>query len=182
MPGEKKELKIEVKKEFARLVASGIEPPEAYRIANKKPGLSDRVAKNGALRFMKSDVVREKQEEVERKADHSAVMTRQRRLEILTAEIEAAHADDRPQAKKNLVACMAELNRMEGDYKPAQLEVKADIVSQFVREQTDKATAEPLVRRSGVASGALDVLETSGALPGSDGASHAPLDGLSITC
>lgn len=178
MPGDKREYKADARKEFARLVSAGVELPEAYRRANNKPKLSDKAAKVGAYRMLKSDIVREKQAEIERATDKGAVMTRQRRLEILTAEIEAAHADDRPQAKKNLVACMAELNRMEGDYKPAQVEVKADIVSQFVREQTDKATAEPLVRRSGAAANALEVLETSGALPGADGASHAPLDVL----
>lgn len=150
MPGEKKENKADAKKEFARLVAAGVELPDAYRRANNKPKLSDKAAKVGAYRMLKSDIVREKQAEIEAATDKSAVMTRQRRLEILTAEIEAAHADDRPLAKKTLVACMAELNRMEGDYKPAQVEVKADIVSQFVVEQMEAAEREPLVRRAGL--------------------------------
>lgn len=145
----KREQKRAQREHFARLVAQGTEPAEAYKIANHKPNASRRAALQGSEKWMKEKNARMKLEELTAAADRSAIMTREERMRELTRRIEALRASDDPRSIKAAVACIAELNRMDGSYAPAQVEVRHDAVAEFAALQMQQASAEPLVRSAG---------------------------------
>lgn len=132
------------KREFARLCATGTSPQDAYRQAYKKPKLSDKAAKLAAWRLKKDAVVCEAIESIESQVDDAAVLKRQAVLELLSRNIVALDAAGNT---KMMVACVAELNKMMAYYAPAKVEVKSDIVHDFVSAQLERAGSEPLVRR-----------------------------------
>lgn len=132
---------------FARLISEGVRKADAYRRAFGRPDVSEDAAKMGASRMLRDDIVCEKLEELEGQLDRDSVLTKQKRMKILTAEILTAHADERPAAKRIMLACIAELNKMDGAYTPARVELQGDVVRDFVLAQMDMASEEPLVRK-----------------------------------
>lgn len=147
-----KKVSNEAKKcEFARLIVSGANPHDAYRQAygrTDKKKLKEISAKSAAYRLLKDDFVCAEIDRLKAAADTRAVMTRQEVLERLSRKIATL---DESGDTKNMVACVAELNRMMGNYEPARVEVKNDIVHDFVRDQISRASSEPIVKpRAGV--------------------------------
>lgn len=132
------------KDEFARLVFGGMSKAEAYRKAYCKPDMSPDAARRAANRLSHDDYVCEKLQELEANADFSAVLSKHARMVMLS---EMAEKCSESNDVRGMVACIAELNKMDGAYEPAKLEVQGDIVRDFVRAQIEKASAEPLVKR-----------------------------------
>lgn len=140
---ERKVVNRDEKLKYARLRAVGVRPPEAYKKAFNKPDAKPNTAARAARRIENDSLVREKMSKYEEEADKEAVMSRQERMERLSRKIKAL--DDAGDAK-NMIACIAELNKMDGAYSPSRVEVKSDLVETFVKSQIDRAAAEPLVK------------------------------------
>lgn len=142
-----KMISLEAKKcEFARLIVSGSNPQDAYRQAFgklDKQKLKDTSARSSASRMLRDAFTCAEIERLKAAADTRAVMTRQELLERLSRKIIKL---DESGDTKNMVACAAELNKMMGNYEPARVEVKNDIVHDFVRDQISRASSEPIVK------------------------------------
>lgn len=134
-------------KEFARLILEGWTNKDAYKKAYKRPDMTDTAAIKAASRLSKNEDFISEVKRLEKKMDKRAVMTRQARMEWLSAQVIAAQAgDSEPPVVANAIRCIAELNKMDGAYEPAKVEVQGDIVKDFVRGQIERASKEPLVK------------------------------------
>lgn len=106
--------------EFARLLAAGCGQSEAYRKAFHCDGQSAAAVRSCAWRLAKNADVLEFVAQLRRKADRSALLDRQRRMELLSsAALGCSEAGD----VANLVRCVAELNKMDGAYEPLKQEL-----------------------------------------------------------
>lgn len=111
-------------REFARLLVTGVAQAEAYRKAfgaNKK---SEAAIRSCASRLAKNANVVQFCDILRHDCDVSAIASRQERMEWLTARMRecAAGGDIR-----GGVACIAELNKMDGAYEPEKLEVSGSL-------------------------------------------------------
>ena len=134
----------EKQEEYARLVSAGLSRADAYKQAYNRPDLSNDQASKNAWRLEKKREVVEKKKKLAAVADVRAVIARERRMELLSARAEECYSEGKT---KDMVQCIAELNKMDGAYEPAKVEVQGDIVRDFVRAQIEKASAEPLVKK-----------------------------------
>ena len=130
--------------EFVRLVASGATRAEAYKKAYNRPELDNKDASKLAYKLAKKYEIREKLANITQQAEKEAVMSRAARMQFLT---DMARASCENGKVRDAVACVAELNKMDGAYEPAKVEVQGDIVRDFVRAQIALASKEPLVRK-----------------------------------
>lgn len=128
---------------FARHVFEGMNKAEAYRVAFNRPDMSSAAARRAANRLTHDDYVQARLRELAAQLDLSVVLSKQERMEMLS---EAARKCSRAEDVRGLVACVAELNKMDGAYAPAKMEVAGDVVKDFVRAQIERASAEPLVK------------------------------------
>lgn len=116
----------EQQKEFCRLVARGQSGRQAYAAAF---GCNEASAASSASRMLKRDNIRKEissltaaARELSRQRDARAVLTREQRMEMLSQSAqECRDAGD----MKYMVACLAELNRMDGAYEPEKVAVAA---------------------------------------------------------
>lgn len=109
--------------EFARLVATGMAQTEAYRQVYGA-GKSAHAAAANSSRLMSNDKVRRKIDELRGRADESAVLSRQQRLEMLSAlASSAAQRDDVSAACKAIDI----LNRMDGAYAPEEKKLSGSL-------------------------------------------------------
>lgn len=110
-------------KEFTRLVVSGVKPPEAYRQAYGHPDMGDRDAGKHAARLMANDGVCKKMMAMDERMDMKAVAGKQRRMEVLSAMMEGCYKEG---DVRGAVACIGELNKMDGAYAPERVEAKVE--------------------------------------------------------
>lgn len=116
----------EQQKEFCRLVAKGQSGRQAYAAAF---GCNEASAASSASRMLKRDNIKNEisrltaaARELSRQRDARAVLTREQRMEMLSQSAqECRDAGD----MKYMVACLAELNKMDGAYEPEKVQVAA---------------------------------------------------------
>lgn len=130
----------ERQKEFARLLAQGVKKAKAYRKVFDCQSLSASSVNSAACRLSKNVNVLNFIAQLDEPRDESARMGRTERMAML-AEMaaEARSAGD----VRAAVACIAELNKMEGAY---AAEAAAAARDDAFREAILRGTAEPLVR------------------------------------
>lgn len=137
----------ERKDEFARLVFGGMSKAEAYRRAFLKPDMGADAARKAGNRLSHDGYVLGRLQELNARMNADAVMSKQARMEWLSEQVRAVKAgESEPQVVANAIRCIAELNKMDGAYEPAKVEVQGDIVKEFVRGQIERASREPLVK------------------------------------
>lgn len=107
-------------REFARLVVVGCNKSEAYRRAYNKPKCSAAAASKAADRLSKHEGILAFMDELRAERDASAVLSRQERMERLSRMALDAQEVGAVQAA---VACIKELNKMDGAYEPEKVEV-----------------------------------------------------------
>lgn len=108
---------------FARLVATGMAQTEAYRQVYGA-GKSAHAAEANASRLMSNDKVRRKIDELRWRADESAVLSRQQRLEMLSALASSAAQRDDVSAVCKAIDI---LNRMDGAYAPEEKKLSGSL-------------------------------------------------------
>ena len=106
--------------EFARLVVMGCNKSEAYRRAYNKPKCSAAAASKAADRLSKNEGILAFIGQLREERDASAVLSRQERMERLSRMALDAQEVGAVQAA---VACIKELNKMDGAYEPEKVEV-----------------------------------------------------------
>lgn len=106
--------------EFARLVVMGCNKSEAYRRAYNKPKCSAAAASKAADRLSKNEGILAFMGKLREERDASAVLSRQERMERLSRMALDAQEVGAVQAA---VACIKELNKMDGAYEPEKVEV-----------------------------------------------------------
>lgn len=109
--------------EFARLVATGMAQTEAYRQVYGA-GKSAHAAAANSSRLMSNDKVRRKIDELRGRADESAVLSRQQRLEMLSALASSAAQRDDVSAVCKAIDI---LNRMDGAYAPEEKKLSGSL-------------------------------------------------------
>lgn len=109
--------------EFARLVAGGMAQTEAYRQVYGA-GKSAHAAAANSSRLMSNDKVRRKIDELRGRADESAVLSRQQRLEMLSALASSAAQRDDVSAVCKAIDI---LNRMDGAYAPEEKKLSGSL-------------------------------------------------------
>lgn len=114
-------------KEFARLVASGVKPVEAYKSAYNRPDIDNISASKHASRLMKKDEIAARIAKVDEVMDRAAMMGKQERMEWLSEQVRAVKPGlSEPQEVANAIRCVAELNKMDGAYEPERVEAKVE--------------------------------------------------------
>ena len=108
---------------FARLVATGMAQTEAYRQVYGA-GKSAHAAAANSSRLMSNDKVRRKIDELRGRADESAVLSRQQRLEMLSALASSAAQRDDVSAVCKAIDI---LNRMDGAYAPEEKQLSGSL-------------------------------------------------------
>ena len=131
------------KDEFARLVFGGMSKAKAYRLAFGKPDMSVEASRKAGNRLSHDGYVLEKIKSLSEHADMDAIISKHERMVILSRKIREC---DESGDTNGLIKCIELLNRMDGAYAPAKVEVSGDIVKDFVRAQIERASEEPLVR------------------------------------
>lgn len=109
--------------EFARLVATGMAQTEAYRQVYGA-GKSAHAAAANSSRLMSNDKVRRKIDDLRGRADESAVLSRQQRLEMLSALASSAAQRDDVSAVCKAIDI---LNRMDGAYAPEEKKLSGSL-------------------------------------------------------
>lgn len=106
---------------FARLLFEGKTQSEAYRTAFACDGKSELTVAAAACRLARNVKVAQLLEEWRREASSKAVMSRQRRMEWLSARVEgwSEGEDVRPPLE-----CLKELNKMEGAYETPKVAIE----------------------------------------------------------
>lgn len=109
---------------FARLIAAGEARADAYRQAFGRPELDSVNASKYASKLLKSEEMREKIARLEREQSRKGVMSKEMRMVKLSAQADicATNGDVR-----GLVACIQELNRMDGAYEPEKVEMSGQM-------------------------------------------------------
>lgn len=130
----------ERQKEFARLLAQGEGKSQAYRKAFDCKGRSDASVASAACRLAKNGKVLRFLAELSKVRDEEARMGREQRLSMLA---ELARAAKDAGDVRAAVACIAELNKMDGAYAS---EAAAAARDEAFREAILRGAAEPLVR------------------------------------
>lgn len=152
---------IKERDEFVRLVYGGMSKKDAYRKAFNRPDMSDAAASKAASRVSKKCEFKEKVSKLDREvnavAESRAIGTRVQRLQALWQIVEECLQPKEVYKDGEVVGyekdyrvaikAMAEINKMEGSYEPARVEVKNDIALDFVQDVMSRAAAEPLVGR-----------------------------------
>lgn len=110
-------------KEYARLVLSGLSRAEAYKKAYNKPDLSNEQASKNAWKLEKKGEILEKREKLEVELDRRAVAGKQRRMEVLSSMMEGCYKEG---DVRGAVACIGELNKMDGAYAPERVEAAVE--------------------------------------------------------
>lgn len=103
----------ERQKEFARLLAKGVAQGKAYRKAFDCKGKSDSAVNSMACRLAKNVNVLQFVASLSRQRDDAAIASRQERMEWLSARMRECGESG---AVRDGVACIAELNKMDGAY------------------------------------------------------------------
>lgn len=109
--------------EFARLVAGGMAQSEAYRQVYGAGRCAHAAAANSS-RLMRNDKVLRKIDELRGRADESAVLSRQQRLEMLSALASSAAQRDDVSAVCKAIDI---LNRMDGAYAPEEKKLSGSL-------------------------------------------------------
>lgn len=130
----------ERQKEFARLLAQGMNKTEAYRKSFDCNGKSETAIASAACRLAKNVKVLQFLAELTAPKDETARMGRAERMEMLTAMAKAARESGDVRAA---VSCIAEMNKMDGAY---AAEAAAAAKDDAFREAILRGAAEPLVR------------------------------------
>lgn len=130
-------------REFARLMVQGMSKADAYRKAFKKNDLSAAAATKAGQRLSKNGAICAYMDSLRVKADAKAVLTREQRMEMLSRSAqECQEAGD----MKYMVACLAELNRMDGAYKAVEQKVEVvDGSFGHVMDLVAKGAAQPKI-------------------------------------
>ena len=134
-------------REFCRLVVSGMSHRRAYM---QVFGCKVDVASACATKLVKRAYIaeelsrlREKARDRERKRDDKAIGDRESRMQMLWR---MAQSSEESGNVNDAVRCLAEMNRMDGAYEPARVELgSVEEVRRAVLEQTG---LEPMVRDS----------------------------------
>lgn len=103
----------ERQKEFARLLAQGVAQGKAYRQAFNCEGKSSAAVRSDACRLAKNADVLRHVATLSRQKDDAAIASRQERMEWLSARMRECGESG---AVREGVACIAELNKMDGAY------------------------------------------------------------------
>ena len=103
----------ERQKEFARLLAKGVAQGKAYRQAFNCEGKSSAAVRSDACRLAKNADVLQFVATLSRQKDDAAIASRQERMEWLSARMRECGESG---AVREGVACIAELNKMDGAY------------------------------------------------------------------
>ena len=114
-------------KEFARLVAGGERPMNAYKMAYNRADVDNVTASKHASRLMKKDEVVKRIEKADAQLDRRAVMSKQARMEWLSELVRGTKVGDEcPANVANGIRAIAELNKMDGAYEPEKVEAKVE--------------------------------------------------------
>ncbi len=130
-------------REFARLLATGMKQASAYRQAFDCEGMPPSTVASNASRLAKNADIQQYLANLRREADTPAILDRQQRMVILSQmTLKAMDAGNVREA----VACIAELNRMDGAYAPEKVQVSGAMGIGAVVAALQAGEAEPLVR------------------------------------
>ena len=126
----------ERQREFARLIVSGERQTAAYRKAFDCKGKSEAAVRSDASRLARNANVVKLIKMLQAQADSAAVMTRERRMALLSNQAEKA-------AKKGnwagLIRIVDMLNKMDGTYETKKME--AELEKTAKEEERKKAAA-----------------------------------------
>ncbi len=133
----------EEQREFARLLATGMKQSAAYRQAFDCEGMPPRIVAANARRLAKNADIQRYLASLRREADAPATIDRRQRMMVLSQmTLQAQEAGNVREA----VACIAELNRMDGAYEPEKVEVSGNLGVAHIVAALQAGEAEPLVR------------------------------------
>ncbi len=106
--------------EMVRLVFSGMNATDAYRKTHPLCK-TDKSARSSSSEIMRSKLAQDLMKKLRKEAEKNAIITRNKRMEILSQQIEqAAEEKDR----SGLVKVIDTLNKMDGAYEPEKLQVE----------------------------------------------------------
>ncbi len=119
--------------EWCRLVVSGMSKGDAYRKAFNKSGASAAAVSKAANRLSNNEGILSYLSKLRGEADVAAVLSREERMRMLSSSATLCHEAGEV---RDMVTCIAELNKMDGAYEPekVQVEVQALTVSAVLAE------------------------------------------------
>ena len=112
--------------EWCRLVVGGMSKGDAYRKAFKKSGMSAAAVSKAANRLSNNDGILSYLAELRGQADRRAILSREERMRMLSSSASLCHEAGEV---RDMVTCIAELNKMDGAYEPEKVEMKVEALS-----------------------------------------------------
>lgn len=112
--------------EWCRLVVSGMSKGDAYRKAFNKSGASAAAVSKAANRLSNNEGILSYLSKLRGEADARAVLSREERMRMLSSSATLCHEAGEV---RDMVTCIAELNKMDGAYEPEKVEMKVEAMS-----------------------------------------------------
>lgn len=112
--------------EWCRLVVSGMSKGDAYRKAFNKSEASAAAVSKAANRLSNNEGILSYLSELRGQADRRAVLSREERMRMLSSSATLCHEAGEV---RDMVTCIAELNKMDGAYEPEKVEMKVEALS-----------------------------------------------------
>jgi len=112
--------------EWCRLVVQGVSKVDAYRKAFNRSDMSAAAAAKAASRLSRKGDISAFMDTLRQRADLRAILTREERMRMLSSSASLCHEAGEV---RDMVTCIAELNRMDGAYEPEKVEMKVEALS-----------------------------------------------------